>query len=131
MTGVAQVERVQALERVLGALEICLEDLGRPIEGLMPSDIEPPCQRLQRALMDAVDTFGQVRKEPDMPPEFRIRMRSAFQRVLALREALSRVTSSVDRALETLIPTQNVAPTYGRYHSQSVGRTGRFASMNA
>jgi 7-cyano-7-deazaguanine synthase in queuosine biosynthesis len=122
--------QVKALNQALSLLEDKLEQLSAPLLSLDHDRIVACSADFQQALVQSVSVFRQLKETPQTPKDLVRRVRRAKGRVQALREALSRMTAAMDRALEVLIPKHAVA-TYGRYQSAPVGPSGRFTSLSA
>lgn len=97
------------LESALAGVEQAVAALG---ESLMRPDadaLETAAAELQATMRGAMDRFARAARLGTMPAELRRRFAVAAGQVTAQREALFRASSSVDQALEILIPRQAAA----------------------
>jgi len=118
-------------EQSLSQLETRLDQLATPLLGLDADQIGLRSAHLQQAFVDSAGVFRAVKLDAGRVPDAMVlRLRSACEKVIALREALSRMTASIDRALEVLIP-QHATPVYGRYPVMPLACAGRYASYSA
>jgi hypothetical protein len=123
-------EQIALLDKTLSRLEKKLEELSVPLIAMDHDRIVQASAEFQQALVESAGVFREFKLTARVPVELVNRMRAAFAKVIALREALNRMTSSIDRALEVLIP-KNVASVYGRHLAMPAAQSGRFASYNA
>jgi hypothetical protein len=123
-------EQIALLDKTLSRLEKKLEELSVPLIAMDHDRIVQASAEFQQALVESAGVFREFKLTSQVPVELVNRMRAAFAKVIALREALNRMTSSIDRALEVLIP-KNVASVYGRHLAMLAAQSGRFASYNA
>jgi hypothetical protein len=103
------------LESALGAVELRLSDLGEALKQHDAAATEAAATALHRALATAVDFSTQAARNGGMPPALRRRLAMAGGQVAALREAIARATTSLDRSIEILLPeaAAKQSPVYG------------------
>jgi exonuclease VII large subunit len=100
---------VANVERRLGALADSLRE--RDVQA-----IEQQAQELHRALACAVESFMQAARNGGVPETMRLRLARASAQLARQREALSRATAALDRAIDVLMP--GAAPA-GRIYTAS------------
>jgi hypothetical protein len=120
------VRNVSDLEVALGAVERDLSTLGLALQAGDPAAAEQAATDLHRALTNAVRRFGEAANRGGVPPTLRRRLALASGLVAAQRDAVSRATSVLDRAIDVLLPGAHAtAPIYGAQgaalRSQSTG----------
>ena len=101
---------VAHVEQRLGALTDSLRE--RDVQGL-----EVQAQELHRALARAVESFMQAARNGGAPEPLRLRLARASAQLARQREALSRATAALDRAIEVLMP--DAAAPAGRVYTAS------------
>lgn len=88
---------VAHVEQRLGALAESLRE--RDVQA-----IEQQAQELHRALARAVESFMQAARNGGVPEAMRLRLARASAQLARQREALSRATAALDRAIDVLMP---------------------------
>jgi hypothetical protein len=101
----------EALETSLSAVESHLQALGNALKGQDASAAEAAATELHLALAQAVDRFALAARRGGLPPALRRRLALTSGQVAAQRDAVSRASSSLDRAIDLLLPAS--APTSG------------------
>jgi len=97
---------LQGVERQLAALGAALRD-GDALA------IEHQASALQRALAAAIHRFGEAAGQAGgMPPALRQRLALAGGEVAAQRECLARASAALGRAIDVLMPAQQVPTVY-------------------
>ena len=86
-----------SVEQRLGALADALRERDIP-------DIALQADALHRALAHAVDAFVRAAQHGGVPAPMRLRLARASGQLARHREALSRATASLDRAIDVLMP---------------------------
>jgi hypothetical protein len=102
--------QVADLERPLKGVEDCLTALGLALHRSDAQAVERVAAELHAALAAAVDHFGRAARSGGVPPLLRQRLAQASGQVAAQREALSRATASLDRAIDVLMPRPQGGP---------------------
>lgn len=98
MPGTHELEPLVAdVELRLGALTDSLRE--RDVQG-----IEDQAHELHRALARAVECFMHVARHGGVPEPMRLRLARASAQLARQREALSRATAALDRAIDVLMP---------------------------
>ena len=92
------------LESALAAVEAQLAALGDALKAQDPDATEAASTGLHRALAVAVDRSTNAARNGGMPPALRRRLVLAGASVAAQREAVARAATSLDRAIEILLP---------------------------
>ena len=115
------------LEAPLSRLESRVEALGEALKGGDPAALERAASELHRALAGAVDSFKLAARRGGVPPTLRNRLATASARVAAQRESLARVTASLDRAIDVLLPGPMLAGYGAAGHALRAASTGSFA----
>jgi exonuclease VII large subunit len=106
----AELEPLVAhVEQRLGALAESLRE--RDVQA-----VELQAQELHRALARAVESFMQAARNGGVPEAMRLRLARASAQLARQREALSRATAALDRAIDVLMP--DAAPA-GRVYTAS------------
>ncbi len=116
------------LEDKLLAVEEQLAHLGDALIARNIQGIDVHSTGLHRALARAVEHFTDAARHGAVPPALRRRLAAASGQVAAQREALSRATAALDRAIEVLMPRETPA-LYSAYGSAS--RSYRGGSVQA
>jgi alkylation response protein AidB-like acyl-CoA dehydrogenase len=98
------------LESALTAVEAHLAALGDALKAHDPGATEAASAALHRALSAAVDRSTHSARHGGMPPALRRRLALAGASVAAQREAVARAATSLDRAIEILLPETGPAP---------------------
>ena len=88
---------VAHVEQRLGALADSLRE--RDVQA-----IELQAQELHRALARAVESFMHAARNGGVPEAMRLRLARASAQLARQREALSRATAALDRAIDVLMP---------------------------
>lgn len=105
------------LESTLGAVERCLADLADSLKRHDADATEAASAALHRALSAAMERASHAARHGGMPPTLRRRLAIAGGQVAALREAIARATTSLDKSIEILLPgaaqSSAQAPVYG------------------
>jgi ABC-type transporter Mla subunit MlaD len=99
------------LEAPVQRVEQHLADLHEALREGDPAAMESSAAALHRALSGAVENFRAAAQQGGVPTPLRQRLALASARVAAQREALARATTSLDRAIDVLLPAR--ASTYG------------------
>ena len=99
------------LEAPVQRVEQHLADLHEALREGDPAAMETSAAALHRALSGAVEHFRAAAQQGGVPTPLRQRLALASARVAAQREALARATTSLDRAIDVLLPAR--ASTYG------------------
>ena len=93
------------LEPLVAGVEASLLALeGAQRERDIPA-IEQQSNELHRALARAVDRFVVVARQGGVPEALRLRLSRASAHLARQREALSRATAALDRAIDVLMPS--------------------------
>ena len=116
------------LEDKLLAVEAQLAHLGDALIARNTQGIDVYSTELHRALARAVDHFTMAANAGTVPLALRRRLAAAGGQVAAQREALSRATAALDRAIDVLMPRETPA-LYSAYGSAS--RNFRGGSVQA
>lgn len=114
--GTAPDDRHALLESLVSHVE---QRLGALAESLRERDvqaIELQAQELHRALALAVESFMHAARNGGVPEATRLRLAHASAQLARQREALSRATAALDRAIDVLMP--GAAPA-GRVYTAS------------
>lgn len=112
------------LEPLVASIEAELHALGEALRDGDARSIEVHSQALQRTLATAVQSFGHAARQPGgIPPALRKRLVAAGGVIAAQRESLARATSTLDRAIDMLMPGE---PDHENYTAG--GRLARPAS---
>ncbi len=101
---------VADVEQRLGALADSLRE--RDVQA-----IELQAQELHRALARAVESFMHAARHGGVPEAMRLRLARASAQLARQREALSRATAALDRAIDVLMP--GAAAPVGRVYTAS------------
>lgn len=101
---VRALQRIVDLESPLAAVECGLLALRDSLPGNDPRAIEANAATLHAALARAVDVFRHAARDGGVPLPLRQRLAHAGAQVAAQREALSRATAALDRAIDVLLP---------------------------
>jgi exonuclease VII large subunit len=118
----AELEPLVAhVEHRLGALAESLRE--RDVQA-----IELHAQELHRALAQAVESFMHAARHGGVPEAMRLRLARASAQLARQREALSRATAALDRAIDVLMP--GAAAPVGRVYTASGLRTPLRSSTN-
>ena len=102
---------VAHVEQRLGALADSLRE--RDVQA-----IELQAQELHRALARAVESFMHAARHGGVPEPMRLRLARASAQLARQREALSRATAALDRAIDVLMPGA-AAPAVSRVYTAS------------
>ena len=97
------------LEPLLADVEQRLGALADAIRQRDIPSIEGQADALHRALVQAVESFVQASRNGGVPEPMRLRLGHASGQLARHREALSRATAALDRAIDVLMP--GTAPT--------------------
>ncbi|MEN9418681.1 MAG: hypothetical protein RI988_2301 [Pseudomonadota bacterium] len=115
------------LEAPLSRLESRVEALGEALKAGDPVALECAASELHRALAGAVESFKLAARRGSVPPLLRHRLAAASARVAAQRESLARVTASLDRAIDVLLPGPALAGYGAAGHALRTASTGSLA----
>lgn len=96
------------LEERLSAVESRLAALGNALRSRDAAGIDLHAVELHRALASAISHFSDAAKHGRVPPALRTRLATASGQVAAQRESLARATAALDRAIDVLLPRDNV-----------------------
>ena len=108
------------LEDRLSAVESRLAALGNALRARDVGAIDLHGAELHRALANAVSHFSDAAKSGVVPPALRTRLATASGQVAAQRESLARATAALDRAIDVLLPRDNM-PLYSAYGAADRG----------
>ena len=97
------------LESALSGVESHLSALGTALQAHDAAATEGAATDLHRALTVAVRRFSDVAGRGGVPPALRRRLALATGLVAAQRDAVSRATSVLDRAIDLLLPAPAAA----------------------
>ena len=92
------------LEGSVARVEACLGDLQTSLRAQDVAALEAASNQLRLALASSVDTFRRAARSQAVPSAMRQRLAAASATIAAQREALARATSSLDRAIDVLLP---------------------------
>jgi hypothetical protein len=108
MLGATQqtARNTELLEAPLLAVETALAELSLALQRNDLSLLERASGTLHTALAGAVKQFSLAAKNGGVPSPLRHRLALASAQVASQREALARATTSLDRAMDVLIPRQ-------------------------
>jgi hypothetical protein len=124
------VRDVSDLETALSGVESHLMALGHALQAHDAAATEGAATDLHRALTVAVRRFSDAAGRGGVPPVLRRRLAVATGLVAAQRDAVSRATSVLDRAIDLLLPpSPSAVPIYGA--SGSTFRSHRGGSAQA
>ena len=112
------------LEDKLAAVESRLSALGNALRSRDTAGIDLHAVELHRALASAVNQFSDAARSGPLPPALRIRLAQASGQVAAQRESLARATAALDRAIDVLLPRDNL----GVYSVSGAADRGVFSS---
>lgn len=123
LTGAAQqaARNTELLEAPLLAVETALAELSVALQCNDLPLLERASGNLHLALAGAVRQFSVAAQSGGVPAPLRHRLARASAQVASQREALARATTSLDRAMDVLIPRQ--APAAKGYGAN--GQTAR------
>lgn len=107
----APVAGPDRLEDALSAVEAELEGLGRALRDRDARGTEHHASELHAALAQAMRVCTDAARQGGLPFDMRQRLVRASGQVAAQREVLARATSSLDRAIDILIPRE-ASPVY-------------------
>jgi len=115
------------LELPVAAVEERLTALGLALHQQDPQAVEREAAGLHSALVMAVSYFARAAQSGGVPAALRQRLALATGQMAAQREALSRATASLDRAIDVLIPGVADSRSGGLYTTSGHGtrRSGR------
>ena len=99
------------LEAALSAVESQLESLAEALQARESRGIDLHARELHLALAHAMDVFTSAARHGGVPRDLRRRLMLASGEVAAQREAFSRATAALDRALDVLLPS-DPSPVY-------------------
>ncbi|NUZ06829.1 hypothetical protein HQN59_13775 [Schlegelella sp. ID0723] len=97
------------LEDTLAAVESQLGALGSALRARDADAIDRHAAELHRAMASAVEHFSRAARSGAVPPALRHRLARASGQVAAQRESLARATAALDRAIDVLLPRENLA----------------------
>lgn len=123
------LQRVAALEPPLAALEDCLDAMAQALCRNDAAAIESRAAELHRALARAIDHFTRAARQGGVPAVLRQRLAMASGQVAAQREALARAMTSLDRAIDVLLPEHAATSVYG--HAGLAERAAHMGSLQA
>lgn len=92
------------LETAVAAIEQRLAQLGEALRERDARSVECQANELHRALASAVGRFTHAARHGGAPQALRLRLARASAQVASQREALSRATAALDRAIDVLMP---------------------------
>lgn len=92
------------LEPLLAGVEQRLAALAKAMRQRDIPTIEAQADALHRALAQAVESFVQATRNGGVPEPMRLRLAHASGQLARHREALSRATAALDRAIDVLMP---------------------------
>jgi hypothetical protein len=102
----AAARNAEQLEAPLAAVETALAELSLALQRNDLTLLDRSAHGLHHALAAAVKQFTHAAKNGGVPAPLRHRLALASAQVASQREALARATSSLDRAMDVLIPRQ-------------------------
>jgi hypothetical protein len=114
------------LESALAAVESRLAELADALKRHDADATEAASTALHKALTLAVDRSTQAARNGGMPPALRRRLAMAGGQVAALREAIARATTALDKSIEILLPEAAASTPASVYGAQ--GNPWRAAS---
>jgi len=119
------------LELPVAAVEERLTALGLALHQQDPQAVEREAAGLHTALAIAVAYFARAAQSGGVPAALRHRLALATGQMAAQREALSRATASLDRAIDVLIPGVAASRSVGLYSTSGHGtrRSGRGSAL--
>ncbi|MCK6419830.1 MAG: hypothetical protein L6Q73_02835 [Aquabacterium sp.] len=94
------------LETAVAAIEMRLAHLGEALRERDARAVEGQANELHRALACAVERFTHAARHGGAPQALRLRLARASAQVASQRDALSRATAALDRAIDVLMPEQ-------------------------
>jgi hypothetical protein len=118
----------QALEPLVARVEQRLGSLADSLRERDVQAIELQAQELHLALALAVQSFMHAARHGGVPEAMRLRLARASAQLARQREALSRATAALDRAIDVLMP--GAAAPAGRVYDASGMRTPLRSSTN-
>lgn len=92
------------IEGAVARVEACLSELQASLREQDSAALESASNQLRQALASSVDTFRRAARSQAVPAAMRRRLAAASATIAAQREALARATSSLDRAIDVLMP---------------------------
>ena len=92
------------LEPLVAEVEARLADLAQSMRERDIDAIETQSNALHRALAQAVESFVKAAQRSALPEPLRLRLARASGQLARQREALSRATAALDRAIDVLMP---------------------------
>jgi len=114
-----------ALDHIVSEVESELDALGRALLARDNAGLERASTALQHKLSAAVELYRQASASGRMPPELRHRLKRASGQVVRHREALTRATVALDRALDVLMPGVQGHTVYTEQARMSGATNGR------
>ena len=108
------------LEERLTDVESRLAALGNSLRARDPAAIDLHAAELHRALASAITHFSDAARSGRVPAALRTRLATASGQVAAQRESLARATAALDRAIDVLLPRDNMA-LYSAYGNSDRG----------
>lgn len=123
------VQRAAELEVPMRAVEDRLAALSQALHSQDAADVDRHASALHAALAAAVQHFSLAARQGGVPGPLRQRLARAGGQMAAQREALSRASSAMDRAMAVLLPD---VPGATRSHVYGLdGQAGRQASRGS
>lgn len=116
---------LSALDRVVSDIETELDALGQALLARDNAALERASTALQQKLSAAVELYRQASASGRMPAELRHRLKRASGQVVRHREALTRATVALDRALDVLMPGVHGQTVYTEQARMSGASNGR------
>lgn len=116
-TGPAMPPSASDLEPLVAGVELRLAALADSLRERDVQAIELQAQELHRALARAVESFMHAARHGGVPEAMRLRLARASAQLARQREALSRATAALDRAIDVLMP--GAAAPVGRVYTAS------------
>lgn len=92
------------LEPLVAEVEARLADVAHSLRERDIAAIEAQSNALHRALAQAVESFVRAAQHGGLPEPLRLRLARASAQLARQREALSRATAALDRAIDVLMP---------------------------
>lgn len=115
------------LENAVATIEQRLARLGESLRERDARAVERDADELHRALAQAVERFMHAARHGGVPEPLRRRLARASAQVASQREALSRATAALDRAIDVLMPdnarTSALYGAHGLHEPSTLGGT--------
>ena len=109
-TAIRGPEAQPEVEASLADVELRLASLGDALRARDSLAIENHAHELHGALIRAVDHFARAARSGPLPPELRSRLVQANSAVTVQRQSLARAMAALDRAMDVLMPGDQLRP---------------------